>query len=98
MQGGYYRPQWLHTVRSALDANGLPQRVGAALVGQSFMAGTPIESMMVKDGVDATAVEGVADSPYVKGVPIHRVDLHLVEDRGADAVVAIGRPLAHARS
>jgi isoquinoline 1-oxidoreductase beta subunit len=32
--------------------------------------------MMVKDGVDATSVEGVADSPYVKAVPDHRVTLH----------------------
>jgi isoquinoline 1-oxidoreductase beta subunit len=32
--------------------------------------------MMIKDGVDATSVEGVSDSPYMKEVPNHRVDLH----------------------
>jgi isoquinoline 1-oxidoreductase subunit beta len=79
MKGGYYRPQWLHKVRIHTDANGLPQRWEHALAGQSFMAGTPFESAMVRDGVDATAVEGVADSPYVKGVAIHRVDQHLVK-------------------
>ena len=31
---------------------------------------------MVKDGIDATSIEGVADSPYLKDVPDHRVDLH----------------------
>ena len=28
------------------------------IVGQSILAGTPFEKMMVKDGVDATSVEG----------------------------------------
>jgi isoquinoline 1-oxidoreductase beta subunit len=32
--------------------------------------------MMVKNGIDATSVEGVADSPYLKDIPNHRVDLH----------------------
>lgn len=31
---------------------------------------------MVKNGIDATSVEGVADSPYLKSVPNHRVELH----------------------
>jgi isoquinoline 1-oxidoreductase beta subunit len=46
------------------------------LVGQSILAGTLFESAMVKDGVDATSVEGVADSPYLTGVADCRVDLH----------------------
>ncbi len=32
--------------------------------------------MMVKNGIDASSVEGVADSPYLKEIPHHRVDLH----------------------
>jgi len=32
--------------------------------------------MMVKDGVDATSVEGAADSPYLTAIPAHRVELH----------------------
>lgn len=31
---------------------------------------------MIKDGVDATSVEGVADSPYLKSVANHHVSLH----------------------
>jgi isoquinoline 1-oxidoreductase beta subunit len=46
------------------------------MVGQSIMAGTFMEAMMVKDGIDATSTEGVANSPYVLGTPAHRVDLH----------------------
>ena len=35
------------------------------VVGQSILAGTPFEPSMVKNGIDATSVEGVADSPYL---------------------------------
>ena len=31
---------------------------------------------MVKNGIDATSVEGVADSPYLKDLADHRVELH----------------------
>ena len=46
------------------------------LAGQSIIAGTFFEPMMVKDGIDPTSIEGVADSPYVKDIPDHRVGLH----------------------
>jgi isoquinoline 1-oxidoreductase beta subunit len=45
-------------------------------VGQSILAGTPFEPMLVKNGIDSTSVEGVADSAYLKSVPNYRVDLH----------------------
>jgi isoquinoline 1-oxidoreductase beta subunit len=32
--------------------------------------------MMIKDGVDDTSVEGVADSPYVRGTSNHLTELH----------------------
>jgi isoquinoline 1-oxidoreductase beta subunit len=76
VRGGYYRPMYLQQAKVGLDANGLPVAWQQVLVGQSIMAGTMMEAMMVKDGVDATSVEGVADSPYVKAVPDHRVTLH----------------------
>jgi len=34
---------------------------------------------MIKDGIDATSVEGVADSPYIKSIPNHQVELHTVK-------------------
>jgi len=76
MRGGYYRPMWLHRVRVGLDGGGVPISWRQTIVGQSILAGTPFEAMMVKNGVDETSVEGAADSPYVKGTPNHLVDLH----------------------
>ncbi|MCW1886291.1 xanthine dehydrogenase family protein molybdopterin-binding subunit [Luteolibacter flavescens] len=75
-RGGFYRPAFLHRASITLDDSGMPVGWKHVIVGQSIIAGTPMEAMMVKDGVDATSVEGVADSPYLKSVPNHRVDLH----------------------
>jgi isoquinoline 1-oxidoreductase beta subunit len=76
VRGGYYRPAFLHHARIALGADGLPQAWQHTLVGQSILAGTPFEPMMVKNGIDSASVEGVSDSAYLKGVPNYRVDLH----------------------
>ncbi|POA35625.1 MULTISPECIES: xanthine dehydrogenase family protein molybdopterin-binding subunit [unclassified Pseudomonas] len=76
IRGGYYRSAFLHHARIGLDAKGMPQAWQHVLVGQSIMDGTPFEATMVKNGVDATSVEGVADSPYIKGLDNHLVDLH----------------------
>ncbi len=76
MRGGYYRPMWLHRVRVGLSEDGAPISWRQTIVGQSIVAGTPFEGMLVKDGVDQTSVEGAADSPYVKATPNHLVDLH----------------------
>ena len=76
MRGGYYRPMWLHRLRVGVDAQGSPVAWQQAIVGQSILAGTPFEPMMVKNGVDGTSVEGAADSPYLKAIPNHRIDLH----------------------
>jgi isoquinoline 1-oxidoreductase beta subunit len=76
MRGGYYRPMWLHRLRVGVGPDGLPVAWQHAIVGQSIVEGTPFAAMLVKDGVDGTSVEGVADSPYVTGTPNHRVDLH----------------------
>jgi isoquinoline 1-oxidoreductase beta subunit len=76
MRGGYYRSAFLHRARIGLDAAGLPVAWHQVIVGQSLATGTPFESMMIHDGVDHTSVEGAADSPYLKAVAHHRVDLH----------------------
>jgi isoquinoline 1-oxidoreductase beta subunit len=75
-RGGYYRPMWLHRLRAGLDTAGMPVAWHQTIVGQSILAGTPFAEMMVKDGVDGTSVEGAADSPYLKNVPNHLVELH----------------------
>ncbi len=76
LRGGYYRPMWFHRVRVGLDGDGIPVSWRQTIVGQSILAGTPFEAMMVKEGVDETSVEGAADSPYVKATPNHLVALH----------------------
>jgi len=44
------------------------------IVGQSILKGTAFEKMMVKNGIDATAIEGVADTPYK--LPAMQVNVH----------------------
>ncbi len=76
IRGGFYRPLFLHRIEAGLDAKGAPVAWNHAIVGQSIVAGTPFESMLVKDGIDAVSVEGVVDSPYLEGLPACRVFLH----------------------
>jgi len=76
VRGGYYRSAFVHRARIALSADGFPQAWQHTLVGQSNMMGTLFEQMLVKDGIDATSVEGVSDSPYITATANHRVDLH----------------------
>ena len=79
VKGGYYRPMYLHKAKIGLDANGMPTVWEHTAVGQSIMVGTPFEPFMIKDGVDATSVEGAADSPYLKSIPNYQVSLHTVK-------------------
>lgn len=74
MRGGFYRPIYLHRVRAALDAKGMPVAWQQRIVGQSIIAGSPFEPMLVKDGVDVTSVEGASTLPYA--IPNLNVDLH----------------------
>ena len=64
VQGGYYRPMHFHRVEIAVGADGFPSAWRHVIVGQSLLAGTPFESMLVKNGVDETATEGTADTHY----------------------------------
>ena len=74
MRGGFYRPMFVHRITAGLDGAGKISAWDHTLVGQSIMAGTPFESFMVKNGIDGTSVEGVADTPY--DIPNMRTSLH----------------------
>ncbi|WP_199235307.1 molybdopterin cofactor-binding domain-containing protein (plasmid) [Azospirillum melinis] len=76
IKGGRYRPLFLHRITAAVDAKGALVGWKQRIVGQSFMAGTPFEAVMVKDGVDATMVEGASDMAYP--VANLAVDAHTV--------------------
>ena len=79
IHGGYYRPMWLSRFSAALGEDGRPSAWAHTIVGQSISAGTPFAEFSIKDGVDSASVEGAADSPYLAGIPAHRVDLHTPE-------------------
>ncbi len=74
LRGGYYRPMWHSAIAAGLDAGGAPVAWRHTIVGQSIVDGTPFASDLVKDGVDATSVEGAAELPYA--VPNVTVELH----------------------
>ncbi|MBK8117862.1 MAG: xanthine dehydrogenase family protein molybdopterin-binding subunit [Sulfuritalea sp.] len=78
MRAGYYRPMFHHALEAALDANGKLTGWRHRLVGQSILAGSPFESMMVKDGIDKVSVEGADNLPYA--IPNKLVDLHSPPD------------------
>ena len=80
MRAGYYRPAFHHRLTAGLDGSGRLVGWRHRLVGQSIMAGGPMEQMMVKDGIDAVSVEGAANLPYA--IPHMLVDLHTPRDIG----------------
>jgi isoquinoline 1-oxidoreductase beta subunit len=68
IKGGYYRPAYVHRADIGLDAKGNIVAWDHTIVGQSIITGTPFEPFMVKNGVDATSVEGMGE-PYA--VPLN---------------------------
>ncbi|HYG84649.1 MAG TPA: xanthine dehydrogenase family protein molybdopterin-binding subunit [Azospirillum sp.] len=77
IQGGRYRPMYHHSMAAGLDEQGKLIAWKHRIVGQSILIGTPFEGVMVKDGIDATSVEGAANLPY--HIPNVLVDLHSVQ-------------------
>ncbi len=74
MQAGYYRPAYYHTLKAGLDGSGNVVAWQHRIVGQSILTGTAFEAMLVKEGIDATSVEGASTLPYA--IPNLMVDLH----------------------
>ncbi len=73
VRGGYYRPMHLHRIEIGVRADGMPSAWRHVIVGQSILAGTPFAASM-KDNLDHTTVEGVADTPYA--IPNFHVSAH----------------------
>src|SRR5712691_5461205 len=76
MQGGRYRPMFVHRVEVGIGKDGMPAAWKHVVVGQSFMigSGNAFEPFLVKDGVDALTVEGTADTRY--SIPNFHVSAH----------------------
>jgi isoquinoline 1-oxidoreductase subunit beta len=64
IHGGLYRPMYFHKLDAGLTADGKLVGWRHRIVGQSILAGTPFASVMVKDGIDGTSVEGAANVAY----------------------------------
>jgi isoquinoline 1-oxidoreductase beta subunit len=74
VQGGYYRPMHVHRVEIGIGEDGMPKAWRHVIVGQSLVAGTPFAAILIKNGVDETAVEGTADTKYA--IPNFHVSAH----------------------
>jgi isoquinoline 1-oxidoreductase beta subunit len=64
IHGGLYRPMYFHKLDAGLSADGKLIAWRHRIVGQSILAGTPFASVMVKNGIDGTSVEGAANVAY----------------------------------
>jgi len=82
LAGGMYRPAYAQRIEAGIDANGKPVAWKHALAGKSILVGTFFESMMVKDGIDATSVEGASNLPYA-------IDNMRVDVRNTDTAVSV---------
>jgi isoquinoline 1-oxidoreductase subunit beta len=71
MRAGFYRPVYYHSLKAGLDKSGKITSWQQRVVGQSIMAGTPLDNGAPVDG---SSVEGVANLPY--GIPNLQVELH----------------------
>ena len=74
VQGGYYRPMHVHRVEVGIGHDGMPAAWRHVIVGQSLVTGTPFAALLIKNGVDETAVEGTADTHY--NIPNFHVSAH----------------------
>ena len=78
IKGGYYRPLHVHRAEIGFDAQGNILAWDHVIVGQSIAKGTPFEGFMIKNGVDAMAVEGMKE-PYKlpMRLSVHHPDTNL---------------------
>jgi len=74
IRGGYYRPMFVHRVEVGIGGDGMPAAWKHVVVGQSYIGGTPFESLLIKNGVDFDAIGGSEDTPYQ--IPNFRVSAH----------------------
>jgi isoquinoline 1-oxidoreductase beta subunit len=72
MHAAYYRPMALCALEAGLDAQGRPVHWQGTTVTDSIAEGTGFEGAIIKDGIDRTAVEGLADIAY--DIPQFKVD------------------------
>jgi isoquinoline 1-oxidoreductase beta subunit len=72
-RGGSYRPFFVHRMRAAVSQKGTPLAWSHTIVGQSIIAGTPLQYAFGK-GPDPMSHEGVVHMPYA--IKNFKVDQH----------------------
>ena len=81
MQGGWYRPAFVHAIEGSIDAAGNAVSWRSRSVGQSIMAGTIFAEMFMKGkAYDPASIEGIDDLPYAIpniAVESHQVDINV---------------------
>ncbi|MES2989583.1 MAG: xanthine dehydrogenase family protein molybdopterin-binding subunit [Pseudomonadota bacterium] len=76
IRGGRYRPLTVHKLRGGLDAGGNIVGWEQVVAAQSFFKNTPMEGMGIKNGLDDSITEGLADSYHF---PASYVGQHIME-------------------
>ena len=74
IQGGYYRPMYVHHTRIGVGVDGFPIAWQHRIVGQSLFVNTPLEKYIVQNGIDYSSV--TLGAPYTDSVPDHSFELH----------------------
>ena len=64
LAGGYYRPMFAQRAHIGIGDDGKVSAWAQRTVAQSIYKNTPLEAMVVHNGVDHASVEGVSDTPY----------------------------------
>ncbi|THU32976.1 xanthine dehydrogenase family protein molybdopterin-binding subunit [Niastella caeni] len=67
IQGGYYRPVYLHRVQIGVDKAGFPVAWQHTIVGQSLFVNSPLEKYIVHNGIDYSSV--TTGYPYADAIP-----------------------------
>lgn len=78
IRGGYYRPMMVHRLRAVIREG----RIAAwshTMAGHSFMVGSPLEKLVVKNGIDHTMTEGAGNLPY--NIPNFRCEVHVAKTK-----------------
>ncbi|SDF60456.1 isoquinoline 1-oxidoreductase, beta subunit [Dyadobacter soli] len=76
IQGGRYRPAFLHRFKVGLDKDGKPVAWKQISVGQSVMTGGPFEKVAVINGVDQYSVEGMKDAAHVAALADKKIEVN----------------------
>ena len=89
IRGGYYRPAYVHDAQVGVDADGKPVAWRHGIAGQSILAGSPFEAVMVKNGVDSSATSAFFSTSV--GVVITTRSSYISPVSGSTAVLCGAR-------